>query len=189
VVEKESFKTLLQYLRPSLHEQNIPSRRSISREIWSQADFALAKLHSKLQVRGLSSVNFLPLMHALQSIDSLISFSFDAGETPFSKHPILAVQGHWIDSPPHNPRDWTLCTQTFAFAHIKGRHTGQRLARLLRSRLNKAGVVGSQIGWLVGDNAEVNDVIVRNVAHDIIQEFGDDADPGWQRGGKQRRLR
>jgi hypothetical protein len=159
VVEKESFKTLLQYLRPSLHEQNIPSRRSISREIWSQADFALAKLHSKLQVRGLS------------------------------KHPILAVQGHWIDSPPHNPRDWTLCTQTFAFAHIKGRHTGQRLARLLRSRLNKAGVVGSQIGWLVGDNAEVNDVIVRNVAHDIIQEFGDDADPGWQRGGKQRRLR
>jgi hypothetical protein len=115
--------------------------------------------------------------------------AFDAGETPYSKHPMLAVQGYWISSSPHNSREWTLNSQCFAFASIVGRHTGSRIAELLLSRLKRIGLEAHQLGWFVGDNAEVNDVVVRLVGNYVLQELDNDADIGWSRGAKQRRGR
>jgi hypothetical protein len=115
--------------------------------------------------------------------------SFDAGETPFSKDPALAVQGYWISSSPENPCDWVLNSQCFAFAHIVGRHTGAKLADLLLSRIRRIGLQSKQLGWFVGDNAEVTDVVVRKIGQHIVRNLGSEADPGWSRGSKQRRGR
>jgi hypothetical protein len=82
VVEKESFKALLHYQRPSMIPRDLPSRTTVTDEIYAKS----------LHVKGLLTEKF-------RVLDSLVSFTFDAG-TSRALDPYLTVTGQESRSGP-----------------------------------------------------------------------------------------
>jgi hypothetical protein len=117
VVEKDSFKALLTYLRPSLVPRDLPSRTTVTDEIFSKS----------IRIKGLLSEQF-------KALASRVSFTFDAG-TSRAYDPYLTVTGHWIDD------KWDLHEQVLAFREIVGDHSGVNTGALLTNILQDYGLV------------------------------------------------
>ena len=79
VVEKESFKALLNYLGQSSIPRDFPSRMTVTHEIYTKS----------VRVKGLLAEKF-------RILDSRVSFTFDAG-TSKAFDAYLTVTAHWID--------------------------------------------------------------------------------------------
>ena len=117
LVEKPSFRALLQYQRPTMVPRDIPHAQTVADEIYAKA----------LRVKGL-------LREKFRNLDSAISFTFDAG-TSQASDPYLTVTGHWID------KTWTLHEQILAFSLIEGSHTGANTGQLLIDTFEDYGIL------------------------------------------------
>jgi hypothetical protein len=107
IVEKDSFKAMLNYQQPSTSSCDLPSRTTITDEIYTKS----------IHVRGLLAEKF-------KILDSRVSFTFNAG-TSQAFDPYLTMMGHWIDA------DWNLQEQVLAFWEIVGDHSGANTGALL----------------------------------------------------------
>jgi hypothetical protein len=100
-----------------------------------------------------------------QSINSKISFTFDAG-TSHNHQPFLAVAGHWIDS------QWVLNAQTLAFLFLKKHHTAKNIARVLASVLHSNNILG-KLGTGVNDNIELSSAVMRHISKYVSHISGE----------------
>jgi hypothetical protein len=112
LVDRQPFRHLLKYLRPSLKESDIPHCTKIHEEIMKRANTA------ELQVR-----------ESLSRVKSLVSFTFDSW-TSASLEPFLSVTCHYIAST-GKPGDWQLKTNQLAFTRIQGNHSGANICSML----------------------------------------------------------
>lgn len=144
VVEKESFKAMLNYQRPSTSSRDIPSRTTITDEIYTKS----------IRVRGLLAEKF-------KILDTRVSFTFDAG-TSRAFDPYLTVTGHWIDA------DWNLQEQVLAFREIVGNHSGANTGALLIEILGEYGLVDpDRLGWGTADGSTVCDKAIAVLAKSV----------------------
>jgi hypothetical protein len=74
-----------------------------------------------------------------QNTPGQISTTFDTW-TSGSGEPYLSVTGHYIDSPPERPQDWTLRTEQLAFAPFKGNHSGPNMSKILVRTIDRYGI-------------------------------------------------
>ena len=135
---------MLRYLRPTLGIRDIPSRTTVTDEIYSKS----------IRVKGLLTEKF-------KTIDSKISFTFDAG-TSRASDPYLTVIGHWIDA------NWSLHEQVLAFQLIVGNHSGENTGALLIKILGEFGLVDrDKLGWGTADGSTVCDKAIAILAKRI----------------------
>ena len=132
VVEKESFRALLKYLRPSIVLRDIASQTTVMDEIYTKS----------VRVKGLLAEKF-------KLLDSRVSFTFDAG-TSRAFDPYLTVTGHWINA------SWNLHEQVLAFREIIGDHSGENTGALLVEILGEHGLVNpNKLGWGTANGSTV----------------------------------
>lgn len=144
VVEKESFKALLNYQRPSMTPRDLPSRTTVTDEIYSKS----------IRIKGLLAEKF-------KLLDSRVSFTFDAG-TSRAFDPYLTVTSHWIDA------NWNLHEQVLAFREIVGDHSGENTGALLINILREYGLVDpDKLGWGTADGSTVCDKAIRVLAKSV----------------------
>jgi hypothetical protein len=141
VVEKELFKALFRYQWPPMVSRDLPSRTTITDEIFTKS----------LCVKGL-------LAEMFEVLDSLVSFTFDAG-TSQAFDPYLTVTAHWIDS------SWKLHEQVLAFQEIIGNHSGENTGALLITILSEYGLrTPDKLGWGTADGSTVCNKAIRVLA-------------------------
>jgi hypothetical protein len=87
--------------------RDVPSQTTLTDEIYSKS----------IRVKGLLGTQF-------KSLDSRVSFTFDAG-TSCAYDPYLTVMAHWIDT------QWVMHKQVLAFREIIGDHSGANTGMLL----------------------------------------------------------
>jgi hypothetical protein len=144
VIEKESFKALLKYQRPSMTPRDFPSRATVTDEIYTKS----------IRVKGLLAEKF-------KILDGRVSFTFDAG-TSRAFDPYLTVTGHWIDA------NWNLQEQVLAFREIVGDHSGANTGALLVNILGEYGLVNpDKLGWGTADGSTVCDKAIAVLAKHV----------------------
>lgn len=147
-MDKGPFRRLLQYLRPSLSDNDIPHRTKTRDEILERARLAIERVQEKLK-----------------HVDSKISMMFDSW-TSEPGDPFLSITAHYIDSPTDTPQEWELKTEQLAFTPINGNHSGANIGRILIETIDKYGI-RTKVGWFTADNATNNDTAIATVAADI----------------------
>ncbi|KAF7333887.1 hypothetical protein MSAN_02401300 [Mycena sanguinolenta] len=155
IVERPSFRRLLQYCRPSITETDIPTRRTIRKYVLQLAKDVQAKLFDEFQKPS-----------------GLHSLSHDAW-TSDSGIPFLNINNHYIRSPPDHPNDWEIVTDELGFVKIEGRHTGENIGAAILTSLDKYGL-REKVGWVTADGASVN----RTTAKALERRL-DNSDAEW----------
>jgi hypothetical protein len=122
LVDKGPFRRLLQYLRPSLSDNDIPHRTKTRQEILDRTSFAIERIKK-----------------ALAHVDSKISMTFDSW-TSLVGDPFLSVTAHYIDSPVNKPQEWELKMEQLAFRYIEGNHSGANIGRILVEVIDDYGI-------------------------------------------------
>ena len=121
-VDKGPFHRLLQYLCPSLSDNDIPHCTKTWQEILDPTRFATGCVKE-----------------TLAHVDSKISITFDSW-TSFVGDPFLSVTAHYIDSPINKPQEWKLKMEQLAFRHIKGNHSSANIGRILVEVIDEYGI-------------------------------------------------
>jgi hypothetical protein len=122
LVDKGPFRRLLQYLRPSLSENDIPHCTKTRQEILDRARLVVERIKDKLA-----------------HVDSKISMTFDSW-TSLIGDPFLSVTAHYIDAPVDKPQEWELKTEQLAFKYIEGNHSGANIGRILIEVIDEYGI-------------------------------------------------
>ena len=148
LVDKDSFRRLLQYLRPSLSDKDIPHHTKTRDEILARARLAVDRVKEKLK-----------------HVDSKVSMTFDSW-TSLTGDPFLSITAHYIDSPADKPHEWQLRTEQLAFTFIDGHHSGSNIGRILIDTIDNYGI-RDKVGWFTADNATNNDTAIQTVAATI----------------------
>ena len=78
-------------------------------------------------------------MHWCQDTPGQISITFNTWTSGNGK-PYLSVTGHYIDSLPEHPHEWTLRTEKLAFAPFKGNHSGLNMSKILVQTIDCYGI-------------------------------------------------
>ena len=65
-----------------------------------------------------------------------ISFTFDTWTSEGSDN-FISVTAHYIDSPTDQPDQWTLKEDQLAFTLLEGHHTGENIASVLASIIER----------------------------------------------------
>jgi hypothetical protein len=144
VVEKESFRALLNYQQPSMMPQDLPSQTTITNEIYTKSICVKGMLAEKFKV-----------------LDSRVSFTFDAG-TSQAFDPYLTVTGHWIDV------NWNLQEQVLTFREIVSNHSGENTSTLLVDILGEYRLVGpNKLGYGTADGSTVCDKAIAILAKHV----------------------
>ncbi|KAF7372957.1 hypothetical protein MSAN_00502900 [Mycena sanguinolenta] len=155
IVERPSFRRLLQYCRPSITETDIPTRRTIRKYVLQLAKDVQAKLFDEFQKPS-----------------GLHSLSHDAW-TSESGIPFLNINNHYIRSPPDRPNDWEIVTDELGFVKIEGRHTGENIGAAILTSLDKYGL-REKVGWVTADGASVNRTTTK-----ALERHLDNSDAEW----------
>lgn len=119
-VEKEAFRLLLRYCRPSLKNEDIPKRTNITEKVYSRYEDYKTSLKD-----------------SLVGCEGRVSFTFDCG-TSRASTPFLAVTAHWIDA------NFVLHEQPIAFRKVVGSHTGENIAKILKEVFQDFGIFSPQ---------------------------------------------
>ena len=53
----------------------------------------------------------------------------------------LGVTVHWVHSMPESLTEWSLCTLLLAFQEVKGNHSGENLANIVKEIFKEAGLL------------------------------------------------
>jgi len=129
-----------------------PKRISLTKPSSEQKYLSLPKpLRKELRLNfRFSLVSYLsePNAHIIwcQNTPGQISTTFNTW-TSSSGELYLSVTGHYIDSPPECPQDWTLQTEQLAFAPFKGNHSGPNMSKILVRTINHYGIYDKVNTW------------------------------------------
>ncbi|KAK7025717.1 HAT family dimerization domain-containing protein [Favolaschia claudopus] len=148
LVDKAPFRRVLHYCRPSLKESDIPHRTKMRGEILTRASEAEDRLREKLS-----------------KIPGQVSFTFDTW-TSKTGDPFFGVTGHYIDSPPDSPEDWSLKSEQLAYTPIEGNHSGQNLSKILVRAVDRYDL-REKMGWGTADNATNNDTCMKCAGEEV----------------------
>ncbi|KAK6971364.1 ribonuclease H-like domain-containing protein [Favolaschia claudopus] len=94
-----------------------------------------------------------------------VSFTFYTW-TSKTGDPFFGVTGHYIDSPPDSPEDWSLKSDQLAYTPIEGNHSGDNLAKILVRTLDRYDL-REKMGWGTADNASNNDTCMKCAGREV----------------------
>ncbi|KAK7034322.1 HAT family dimerization domain-containing protein [Favolaschia claudopus] len=167
LVDKAPFRRVLQYSRPSLKESDIPHRTKMRAEVLERASEAEDRLRARLSASFLKSISLFSnrLTGTTKSIPGQVSFTFYTW-TSKTGDPFFGVTGHYIDSPPDSPEDWSLKSDQLAYTPIEGNHSGDNLAKILVRTLDRYDL-REKMGWGTADNASNNDTCMKCAGREV----------------------
>lgn len=143
MVEKEEFRTLLEYINPDINTW-LPSAHATIQG-WILRAFQQEKEHVKL---------------ALQSAISSIHFTLDLWTSP-NAHALLGIVSHYTNE------QGALQQSVLAMKELRGEHSGENLASVLLEVVEDYQII-SKIGYMMMDNAENNNTMMTHLSASMI---------------------
>lgn len=120
------FKRLIEFLKPEL---NLPSPRTVGRQLELAAEHAVAALTEQLRDCPPGSLHFIVDLWTSRLRES-----------------VMGIRVQFL-------KEWRLHLKTLSFRHFAGRHTGEKIREVFIAEIVLRGINQSQVGTVVCDNA------------------------------------
>ena len=190
LLDKPAFQQLIQYLCPSLPQQDIPHRTKIREEVLAHTVQAESRVKVALQVCSVF-VRHAKCLLCYKAVKGEISFTFNLWTSEGTgSNPYLLITAHYVNSPIDKPDQWVLKNNQLAFTLLEGYHTGANIASIITSVLKQYEICGKVCvifmlctdanylysGWFTTNNASNNDTALKELKG-LIDPDGDRWDP------------
>jgi hypothetical protein len=142
--EKPAFRDMIATANPEAEAALWQSYKSVRQYVM--------RLYNHLQPR---------VVYELSKALSRIHVSFDGWTTKGGKRGYLGIVAHYVN------RDGNLVDLPIALPQLMGAHSGENMAEIVYSTLQKFGVGPRTIGYFVLDNASNNDTAIASLAQKI----------------------